>query len=126
MMIDAAGLAKWFLKEVVRCNGLPATIVSDEGPQISLTFDGQICTCLRIDRPMSTACHPQIDGQIEQHIVSMEQYLWVFINHEEDYCVKWLPFAEDVANNGSSESPKCAPFLPFHVWIYGYHMQDNR
>lgn len=125
-MIDAVGLPKWVLKEVVRLHGLPATIVSGRGPQISLTCGEQICTHLRIDRWMSTVCHPQMDGQIEQLIVSMEQYLRVFINHHQDYWVQWLPMAEYVAKNETSESTKCTPSLPFQMWIPGCHMQDNQ
>jgi hypothetical protein len=41
--IDGVGLAKLFLREVVRLHGLPKTIVSDRGPQFASTFWGQIC-----------------------------------------------------------------------------------
>jgi hypothetical protein len=33
-------------------------------------------------------------------IASMEQYLWVFVNHPQDDWVQWLPLAEFAANNG--------------------------
>jgi len=56
---------------------------------------------------MSTAFHIQIDGQTEQMNASMEQYLQVFVNHQQDYWVEWLPLAEFVANSGTSESTKC-------------------
>jgi hypothetical protein len=49
-MIDAIEMAKLFLREVVRLHGLPATIVSDQGPHFASTFWGQICSRLGIDR----------------------------------------------------------------------------
>jgi len=42
--IDAIEMAKLFLREMVRLHGLPATIVSDHGPQFASTFWGQICS----------------------------------------------------------------------------------
>jgi transposase InsO family protein len=80
--IDAVGLAKLFLREVVRIQGLPRTIVSDRGPQFTSTFCVQICCQLGIDRPMSTAFHPQTDGQTKRMNAGMEQYLCVFVNHQ--------------------------------------------
>jgi transposase InsO family protein len=109
--IDAVGLAKLFLREVVRLHGLPKTIISDRGPQFASTFWGQICHRLGIDRRMSTAFHPQTDGQTERMNAGMEQYLRVFVNHQQDDWVQWLPLAEFAANNGVSESTKCTPFF---------------
>jgi hypothetical protein len=42
---------------------------------------------------------------------SMEQYLRVFVNHQQDHWVQWLPLAEFAANNGASETTKCTPFF---------------
>jgi len=60
---------------------------------------------------MSTAFHPQTDGQTERMNAGMEQYLQVFVNHQQDDWVEWLPLAEFAANNGISESTKCTPFF---------------
>ena len=109
--IDAVGLAKLFLREVVRLHGLPRTIVSDRGPQFASVFWGQICNRLGVDRRMSTAFHPQTDGQTERMNAGMEQYLRVFVNYQQDDWVQWLPLAEFAANNGTSESTKCTPFF---------------
>ena len=59
---------------------------------------------------MSTAFHPQTDRQMERMNASMEQYLWVCINHQQDDWVKWLPLAWFAANNGISDTTKCTPF----------------
>jgi len=103
-----------FLWEVVRLHSLPKTIVSDRGPQFASTFWGQICSRLGIDRRMSTAFHLQVDGQTERMNTGIEQYLRVFVNHQQDYWVQWLPLPEFAANNGVSESTKCTPFFAVH------------
>jgi hypothetical protein len=109
--IDAVGLANLFLREVVRLHGLPKTFVSDRGPQFASIFWGEICNRLGIDRRMSKPFHPQTDGQTERMNAGIEQYLWVFVNPQQDDWVQWLPLAEFAANNGVSESIKCTPFF---------------
>ena len=109
--IDAVGLVKLFLWEVVRLHGLRKTIISDRGLQFASTIWGQICSRLGIDQRMSTAFHPQTDGQTERMNGGMEQYLRVFVNHQQDDWVQCLPLAEFAANNGVSKSTKCTPFF---------------
>jgi len=42
---------------------------------------------------------------------SVEQYLQVFVNHQQDDWVQWLPLAKFATNNGTSESTKCTLFF---------------
>jgi len=109
--IDARGLAEMFLKEVVRLHGLPKTIISDRGPQFAAVFWRRLCERLNIDRRLSTALHPQTDGQTERMNASMEQYLRIFTSQQQDDWVQWLPLAEFAANNGTSEATKCSAFF---------------
>ena len=98
------------MQDVVRVHGLPLTMVSDRGPQFASTFWQQICGRLGIDWRMSTAFHQQTDGQKERMNSSMEQYRRVFVNHQQDDWVKWLPLAEFATNNGVPETTKGTPF----------------
>jgi len=107
--MEALGLVELFLREVVRLHGLPPTIVSDRGPQFASTFWQQMCSRLGIDPRMSTAVRPLTDGQTEVMNPNMEQYLLVFVNHQQDDWVKWLPLAEFAANNVVSETTQCTP-----------------
>lgn len=86
-MIDAPGLAELSLKEVVHLDGPPLTIVLDRGPQFASMFWGQICSRLGNDRRMSTAFHPQTDGQMEWMNASTEQNLRVLVDQHQD---DWL------------------------------------
>jgi len=101
--IDSLGLERLYLREVVCLHGLPPTIVSDPGPQFVSTCWGQICSQLGIDQRMTTAFHPQTDSQTEQINASMEQYLQVFLNHQQEDWVRGLPMAEFAVNDGTSE-----------------------
>jgi transposase InsO family protein len=98
-------------REVVRLHGLPKTIISYRGPQYAAVFWKRLCERLGIDQRLSTAFHPQIDGQTERMNATMEQYLRIFTSHQQDDWVQWLPLAEFAANNGTSETTNCSTFF---------------
>lgn len=110
--LDASGLAELFVQEVVHCHGLRLTIVLDKGPQVASTVSGQICIHIGIDRRLSTGFNPGMDGQTEQMNGSMEQYLRVLVNHQQEDWVKWLPMAEWAANSSTSETMQCTTVFP--------------
>ena len=63
--IDAPGLAEVILNMVVRHHGLLNSIVSDRGLLFTSKFWSSLCYFLGIKRRLSTAFHPQTDGQTE-------------------------------------------------------------
>jgi transposase InsO family protein len=109
--IDAAGLADLFIQHVFRLHGLPLTIVSDRGPQFASDFWERICARLGIERRLSTAFHPQTDGQTERINAVMEQYLRAYVNYLQDDWADWLPLAEFATNNQASEAHGSSPFF---------------
>jgi len=74
---------------------------------------------LEIKTNLSTAYHPQTDGQTENISQEVEQYLWLFFNHHQDGGVEWLPLAEFSYNDKVQTSTGFSPFfLNFgqHPW----------
>jgi transposase InsO family protein len=98
-------------------HGLPETIVLDRGPQFASEFWTHICERLGIEERLSTAFHPQTDGQTERVNAVMELYLWNFVNYQQNDWVHWLPMAEFAANNHTSETTRHSPFYS----NYGFH-----
>ena len=107
----APDLADLFLVHVFKHHGLPNTIVSDRGPQFAFDFWGQLCKRLKIDRRLSTASHPQSDGQTEIVNAAMEQYLRCYVDYLQDDWKQWLPLAEFAANNQVSDTTRVSPFF---------------
>ena len=64
--IDGAGTAQLFLDRVFRQHGLPEVIVSDRDPRFTGTFWSSVFKVLGTRLDMSTADHPQTDGQTER------------------------------------------------------------
>lgn len=63
--IDAAEMAELLHREVELRYGCPSGIVSDRDSRITSKFWAEICHYSFIKRRMSTAFHPQTDGQTE-------------------------------------------------------------
>jgi hypothetical protein len=109
--ITAPAVAQLFYRHVWIHRGLPDTIISDRGTQFTSAFWDELCKQLKIDARLSTAFHPETDGQTENANAVMEQVLRAYTNYQQDDWVSWLPTAQFEANNTTSESTRVSPFL---------------
>jgi len=64
-----------------KLHSLPESIISDREPQFMAELIRELNQMLGIESKMSTAFHPQTDGQTERVNQELEQYLRVFIDH---------------------------------------------
>ena len=78
--IDAPGLAEVIIDVVVRHHGLPDSIITDWGSLFTSKFWSLLCYFLEIKRKLSTAFHPQTNGQTKRQNSTMEAYLRAFVN----------------------------------------------
>jgi hypothetical protein len=113
----AEELAKIFAREIWRFHGLPTDIVSDRDPRFTSHFWKNFLSLLGIKPRMSTAFHPQTDGQSERLNQTIECYLRSFVNYEQDDWVDLLPMAEFAYNNSAHSATGVSPFYA----NYGYH-----
>jgi len=107
---SAEGLARLFRDNVWKLHGLPKSIISDRGPQFMVGLMRVLNQMLGIESKMSMAFHPQIDGQTERVNQELEQYLRMFIDHQQEQWPDWLGTAEFVYNNKAHLSTKTLPF----------------
>jgi hypothetical protein len=114
---DAKMMAQLFFANVWRYHGLPDTIVSDRGPQFVSEFWTELCRILQIKRKLSTAYHPQTDGQTENANKGLLAWLRKYTNFYQDNWVEMLPSAEFAENGYDSETTKLSPFFI----NYGFH-----
>ena len=62
-------------------------------------FTTHLCKTLGIKQNISSAYHPQTDGQTKQTNQKIKAYLWIFINwHQNDWST-WIPITEFTYNN---------------------------
>ena len=80
--ITAEGIASLFFHKVYLCFGLYDKIIFDCGPQFAFAFAQELGKLLNYDLSLSTACHPQSDGEIECVNQEVKTYLHIFCgNH---------------------------------------------
>ena len=101
--IDAKGIAELFFKHVFLCFGLHDTLISDRGPQFASAFARELARILGYDLKLSTAYHPQTDGETERVNQEIETYLRLFCQGQPDKWSNLIPTAE-FAHNSATHS----------------------
>ena len=113
----AIDLARHFIQHVFSKHGVPFSITSDRGKLFVSEVWTEICKMLDIKSALSTAYHPETDGQTERVNQILEQYLRCYINYLQDDWSELLPLAEFAYNNTPQDSIGMTPFFANK----GYH-----
>jgi len=112
-------MAQLIYDKVYLLHGLPLQIISDRGVQYSAELFQEWYKILGIEFTMSTAYHPQTDGQIELVNQALEQYLRCYVDYNLSNWSGLLPSAEFVYNNQAHEGIKESLFY----LEYGRHLR---
>jgi len=108
--INAAGVVKLYATHVFPHYGLPKKVISDRDPRFASNFSREMCSLLGIKQNISSAYHPQMDGQSERTNQSLEQYLRLYCStHQKDWAA-WLPLAQYTRNSWPNASTKKIPY----------------
>lgn len=114
---NAKEVATLVRKNIFKLHGTPSNIVSDRGVSFNSTFWKNYLESLGIKRTMSTAYHPQTDGQTERLNAILKQYLRAYVNYAQDDWASLLDVAEFSYNNTHQSAIKTTPFYA----NMGYH-----
>ncbi|KAJ9542547.1 hypothetical protein OSB04_029053 [Centaurea solstitialis] len=103
-------LARLYIAEIVRLHGTPVSIVSDRDARFTSTFWQSFQREMGTRVNLSTAYHPQTDGQNERTIQTLEDMLRACVL---DFGGSWedhLPLIEFAYNNSYHSSIEAAPY----------------
>ncbi|GKB29463.1 putative reverse transcriptase domain-containing protein [Tanacetum coccineum] len=103
-------LAQLYLKEIVCRHGVPVSVISDRDSLFTSRFWVSLQKALGTQLDLSTAYHPETDGQSERTIQTLEDMLRACVI---DFGSSWdrhLPLVEFSYNNSYHASIKAAPF----------------
>lgn len=109
--VSAVDLAQLFFDRVFVHHGLPRVIVSDRDPRFTSKFWDSLFTLLDTKLAMSTAFHPQTDGQSERANRTLEDMLRAYCHDRQDTWDTRLAAAEFAYNNSVNISTKFTPFF---------------
>jgi hypothetical protein len=117
--INTNTIATKLVRYFIGYHGIPSAITSDRGTQFVNEVWERFCSLLGIQRRLSTAYHPETDGQTERMNATIEAYIRMFCNHAQTNWVSLLPMAQLAINGRDAASTGISPFFLDH----GYHLE---
>ena len=117
----AASVAKVFMAQVYKLHGLPSAIVTDRDRVFTSQFWKELFSSADVQLQMSSAYHPQSDGQTERLNQTMDTFLWCFVNACPTKWFQWLPLAEFWYNTCEHSAIGRSPFEA----LYGLRMKKQ-
>ncbi|GJR27435.1 putative reverse transcriptase domain-containing protein [Tanacetum coccineum] len=103
-------LSRLYIKEIVCRHGVPVSIISDRDSHFTSRFWISLQEVLGTNLDMSTAYHPQTDGQSERTIQTLEDMLCACVIDFRSSWDRHLPLVEFSYNNSYHSSIKAAPY----------------
>nr|GEX45829.1 putative reverse transcriptase domain-containing protein [Tanacetum cinerariifolium] len=103
-------LVRLYINEIIARHGGPVSIISDRDNYFTPRFWKSLQKALGTRLDLSTAYHPETDGQCERTIQTLEDMIRACAM---DFGGNWdthLPLVEFSYNNSYHSSIKCAPF----------------
>src|SRR6266446_1590720 len=97
-MVNAPQVVQLFLTHVFSKHGVLVHITSDHGLEFVLHFFCSLGKLLRMKLHSTLGYHPEGDGQTECANQVLEQYLWVYMNYQQDDWVTLLPMSTSISH----------------------------
>ena len=97
--------------------GFPEVIVSDRDPRFTSAFYTEWCRILRIRQNLSTAFHPETDGQSERFNRTLQQVLRCYCSVEQNTWTDVLPAVEFAINAAPNETTSVSPFMALFGFV---------
>jgi transposase InsO family protein len=111
MTDTATDVAQHFFDRVFRNFGLPERIISDRDTRFTSAFWQQLWKLLGTQLAMSTAFHPQTDGQTERINRLVQEILRAYVSYAQDNWDLLLAAVEFAINNTQSRITGMTPFM---------------
>ena len=116
--VKAPGVARLFIRDVYSRFGMPKAIISDRDTKFTSLYWTTVFKLLGTTLKMSSAYHPQSDGQTERANRTMTEILRAFVHPQQDDWEEHLPLAAFAYDNSVNATTK---FTPFYL-NYGRHL----
>ena len=115
--VTSADLARLFVLHVFSKHGVPSHVTSDRGSEFVSHFFRSLGQALDMKLHFTSGYHPEGDGQTERTNQTLEQYLRIYCNYQQDNWSGLLPLAEFSYNNAPHATTGISPFFANK----GYH-----
>jgi transposase InsO family protein len=107
----ATDVARIFFDNIFRLHGMPTSIISDRDTKFTSHFWKELHRLMDVKLAMSTAFHPQTDGQTERANQTLEIMLRAFVDQRQTNWDLLLTAAEFAYNNATNATTGFSPFF---------------
>ena len=107
----AVDVADAFVSHVFAKHGIPLHVSSDRGSEFTSHFFRSLGSLLCMRLHFTSGHRPSANGQVERINSTLEQYLCIYCNYQQNNWSKLLPLAEFAYNNAPHESTGISPFF---------------
>ena len=114
--IQTLELARLFVENIYKLYGLPSNIISDRDQKFNSHFWRAVFQRLDTMLNLSTADHPQTDGQTERVNQVLEDMLRAYVSKRQSNWEDYLPILEFAYNSSKHATTGFSPFM----LMYGY------
>ena len=111
MGATAETVAQLFVHHVWRLHGLPASLISDRDGRFTQPFFREVARITGVKQCLTTAYHPQGDGQTERMNRFLEDVLRHYVGPSQLDWHKHLDAAEFAINSAKQASTQACPFM---------------
>jgi len=115
--IMSVDLAHLFILHVFSKHSVPFHVISNRSSEFVSNFFRSLGTALDMWLHFTSGYHPESNRQTEHMNQTLEQYLCVYCNYQQDNWSKLLPLMEFAYNNAPSITTSVSPFFTNK----GYH-----
>jgi hypothetical protein len=109
--INTPELVRLFVCNVFSKHGVPTDITSDRGSEFVSHFFCSVGAALNVRLHYTSGYHPQANGGAERLNQTLETYIRMYCNYQQDNWADLLPIAEFAYNNSPHESTGLTPFF---------------
>jgi hypothetical protein len=115
--ITSLMLTRLFILHVFSKHGVPSHVTSNQGSEFILHFFQSLGEALDMRLHFTSRYHSEGNGQTEQINQTLEQYLQIYSNYQQDNWAELLPISEFAYNNAPNATTGVSPFFANK----GYH-----
>ena len=112
--MGAEAITELFKEWVFPYTGIPMRLILDRDTRFTSSWFKELCRVLGVTQNLSTAYHPQTNGQLERTNQTMEGLLRIFCNHQANNWMEWLPVVQYIINSRPSSTTKKALY---ELWM---------
>ena len=123
--VTSESTARLYFDNIFRLHGLPESLVSNCGTQLTSSFLRSLCKLVGFTQKLSTNFHPESNCQTGRVNAILEKYWRGYIDYQQDNWTEILTMAEFAYNNTVSATTGITPLFALHGQHSSWIMKQN-